>query len=354
MMNGDLNHAEDYDTSGGCGCQAVSSCGCQAVSSCGYHSNGVHHGHSKEKHCRAYNFVSKNPFDVGIAKQLDDVGDEYLILLSGNHHSVSDYDHDNLPDWVAMGERPCRIYKTIATDELVSIWDHNGSCWDDPCYTKKSFKKCPPNGFLNFYLTNGTNRSQVVEIRDAKVDRSQADPTLVLKVKVLHKGDDRLDLDGLFPRMFRVSLVIDHYGKLGHLKKGGHHKTRESGAVTVVNPPAPVINTTIAPTTTVAPTVANTTVANQQQALQLAQQQQMDKKEKRKHHKKCKKIKNKKKKEKCLKKHGLFGEDGEDGEEPEEGGEGDGNERLLQRIRLQEVGLQRDITLGKEKKKSRA
>jgi hypothetical protein len=302
--NNALNYAEEYDERDGCGCayeDNFTSCGCKSGKK-----------HIKKEKCRAYSFVSKNPFDVGIAKQLE--GNEYLVLLSGNHHSVSDYDHNKLPDFVGIGERPCRNYKTLTADELVNIWHIDKKYCDDPCFTKKSFKICHPNGFLNYYLTNGTNRSQVVEISEATIDTSQSDPALVLKVKILNKSDERLDLDGLYPRMFRVSLVIDHYGKIHNHTKNHSNSNRNT---TVVQ--APPSNYTFAPdyadyskmmgpTTT---TTANTTQSNQQTTQQqLAQQQQMgdgkkdDKKGKKKNAKKknCKKIKDKKKRKECIKK----------------------------------------------------
>lgn len=318
-----LDNAEEYDERGGCGCvyeEKMASCGCK-------YGNSHKKNHHKKEKCRAYSFVSKNPFDVGIAKQLE--GNEYLVLLSGNHHSVSDYDHDKLPDFVGMGERPCRIYKTLTTEELVDIWHINRNCGDDPCYTKKSFKVCHPNGFLNYYLTNGTNRSQVVEINEATVDTSQRDPTLVLKVKILSKGDDRLDLDGLYPRMFRVSLVVDHYGRIPSGKTKHHDHKRDT---TVVQ--APPSNFAFAPnfgdySKFMGPTTTTTTTQSNQQTTQqqLAQQQQMgiSKKEEKKKGKKkdCNKIKDKKKKKECLRK-----EKKKKNEKKKKENNGDGKERV--------------------------
>ncbi len=312
------NNDDEYDERGGCGCTVT--CGC-SVSGHSSHKKE----RSKDEKCKSYSFVTKNPFDVGIAKQLDE--DEYLVLLTGNHHSVSDYDHDKLPDWVGMGERPCRIYKTVTTEELVDLWQLDHRSKHDPCYRKKSFDVCHPNGFINYYLTNGTNRSQVVEIKDATVDCSQGDPTLILKVKILNKGDDRLDLDGLYPRMFRVSLVIDHYGKI-HADKhrsdkhhsDKHHKERD----TIVQAPPSIVTGPVnfgdyshgpvdqshgptmsdsskmmGPTTTT--TQSNQQTSQQQQAQQMGEGKK-DKEKKKKKHEKCKGLKGKKKK-KCLKKH---------------------------------------------------
>lgn len=289
------NSSSEYDERGGCGCNTSCACTKPSPPKC-----------KGNKKCKSYSFVTKNPFDVAIAKKLSDNenDDEYLVLLSGNNHSLSDYDHDNLPDWVAMGERPCRVYKTVTTTELIDIWQlKNDSC---NCSRKASFDICHPNGYINYYLTNGTNRSQVVEIKDATVDTSQADPTLVLKVKLLQKGDSRLDLDGLYPRMFRVSLVIDQYCTIPKLKNSNSRST-----TIAYGPASPPSNYTFAPNYNQAdyskmmgPTTTQTT---QQTSQQVAQQQQhigssgKNDKDKKKKKNKCKGLKGKEKKE-CLKK----------------------------------------------------
>ena len=264
-----------------------------------------------KKTCATYSYVTKNPFDVGIAKALG--GDEYLVLLSGNHHKSSDYDKDKLPDWIAMGERPCREYKTVETDELVQMWHMDYHPKEDPCLHKRSFDVCHPNGFINYYLSNGTNRSQVVEILEANVDTTQEDPTFVLKVKVLEKGDDRLELDGLFPRMFRVSLVVDS-------RKDDKRKENHTDRKTVIAyPPAtgPVEFGSQAVVTGAqelsGPVTTTTTTTQDTTQQQLAQQQQQmgkfgddkgkkNKKDKKDKCKKCHKMKNKQQKKKCLKK----------------------------------------------------
>ena len=304
----------------------------------------------KKVACRTYSYVTKNPFDVGVAKQLQE--DEFLVLLSGNHHSTTDFDDDKLPDWIGMGERPCREYKTIETDELVEMWQLNCKSCDDYCCHRRSFDVCHPNGFINYYLTNGTNRSQVVEIQEASVDTTSDDATLVLKVRVLEKGDDRLDLDGLSARMQRVSLVID--SRIDHTKhcpSKHHHKAHDDRKTEVVYGPAaapsgPVqFGSTIGPTTTMGPTTTTTdqsktattttTQSTQQTAQQVAQQQQQgefggkDDKKDKKHkkdkkdcEKKCKKKKGKKKKE-CMKKCKKHGKKGGRGEENEQDNETD-------------------------------
>ena len=166
-------------------------------------------GHPKKQRCCNYSFVSKNPFDVAISKELEE--DTFYVLLSGNHYSNSDYDKDSLPDWVAISDRPCRDYRTTTTAELIDLWHKDENPCGDICYTERSYEICHPNGYINYYLTNGMNKSQAVEILDAHMDDSETEkePTLVLKVKLLHKSDNRNDMDGLNPNMYRVSVVID-------------------------------------------------------------------------------------------------------------------------------------------------
>merc|ERR1711934_345134 len=204
------SHNIDHNR-GGCGCEPPP-CGC------GYPSSGSgSKKHKKEKKCRSYSFVTKNPYDVGITKSLS--GGEFLVLLSGNHHATSDFDKDRLPDWIAIGERPCRQYKNLTTEELVEFWGLKKKACNDPCLHRTSFDVCHPNGYVNYYTTDGYNRSQPIEITDATVDTSQNDHALVLKVKLLHQDGEGPQMDGLYPRMFKVALVLDGFCHKKHSNK---------------------------------------------------------------------------------------------------------------------------------------
>jgi hypothetical protein len=185
----------------GCGCKS-NSCGSSCGSGCGSGS-GSKHG----KHCKTYTIATKNPFDVGVASISDN--NEYIVVLTGDNHSTSDFDGDNLPDWVGVGERPGRTYQTLTTKELVELFKrHRGRC-DDPCLNLTTYKTVCPNAFITFSLVNGLPQSAAVEILDARIDHDDRGPMLCFRVKILHPDDDRLVLDGLHTRMFRVNLVID-------------------------------------------------------------------------------------------------------------------------------------------------
>ena len=259
--------------------------------------------------CCTYSFVTKNPFDIAISKEY--APNHFLVLLSGNTHSNPPDNKSELPHWVKVANRPCRDYKSTNTKELVDLWTLNNNPCGDICYAERSYDVCHPNGYLNYYLTNGTNRSQVVEILHANLDESTNDPTLVLNVKLLSKSDDGENLDGLQTNMFRVSLVIDSI-----INKD--HSTRSKSDVTIAYPPAAAFNNNYqagatsnimgpntvdsSKNTTQDTTTTQTTIAQQQQQ----QQQQMgDGKQKKHNHSckhKCRKEKNKKKKKECEKK----------------------------------------------------
>jgi len=292
-----------------CGCEP-SPCGCDLTTpSCGSNKKN-----KKEKKCRTYSFVTKNPYDVGITKSLS--SGEFLVLLSGNHHATSDYDKDRLPDWIAIGERPCRQYKSLATEELVEYWGLKKKPCNDPCLHKTSFDVCHPNGYINYYTTDGYNRSQTVEITDATVDSSQDDHALVLKVKLLNQDGGGPSLDGLFPRMFKVSLVMN----------GFCYKSNNSGRGPTIIP----IMEAASPPPAAAPVnislsnigsndggsatggqatggqatsdVKQTTTATSTSTATASIDKDKKKKKKDKKKKKCDHIKDKKKKKKCLKK----------------------------------------------------
>lgn len=80
---GSENNNSEYDERGGCGCNTSCACTKPRPPKC-----------KGNKKCKSYSFVTKNPFDVGIAKELSD--NEYLVLLSGNNHALSDYDRSLL------------------------------------------------------------------------------------------------------------------------------------------------------------------------------------------------------------------------------------------------------------------
>ena len=290
----------------------------------------------KKCKCRSYFYAAKNPFDVGIAKAMS--GGEYLVLLSGNHHGTTDYDRDHLPDLIGIGERPCRHYRTLTTEEFVSLWKDPSNC-HDVCMRKTSFRRVHPNGYLNFYTTDGINRSAMVEITDAKIEvANTGESTLCLMVRLASNDDGRLELDGLDPHMFRVNLSVNPVQAPKHHRHGTRGDTRTN--IVMASPPvttiAPVItgsgNVSGPTTTTTANTTQSTTQSNQQVAQQQQQQQQMGapdkdkdkkKKKKKKGHHKCKHLKGKKKKE-CEKKHKKHHHGGDNG-----GGDGSdrGNEQ---------------------------
>lgn len=306
---------QNDNSRGGCGCDITPSCGCPTPS-CGQNKK-----HKKEKKCRTYSLVTKNPYDVGITKSLS--SGEFLVLLSGNHHATTDFDRDRLPDWIALGERPCRQYKSLTTEELVEYWTLKKKPCNDPCLHKTSFDICHPNGFINYYTTDGYNRSQAIEVTDATVDSSQRDHALVLKVRLLHQDGEAPNLDGLYPRMFKVSLVLD-----GWCYKKQHHKGRTPTIIPIMEsaPAAPSI--TLSPTfsdigsgetatggggatatggqatSDVKQQTTATSTSTATAAINKPKKDKKKKKEKKKEKKKnkCDKIKDKKKKKKCLKK----------------------------------------------------
>ena len=296
----EMNSHNDEHQRSGCGCEPPP-CGCTySNSGCGSKK------HNKEKKCRSYSFVTKNPYDVGITKSMSN--GEFLVLLSGNHHATSDYDKDRLPDWIAIGERPCRQYKNLTTEELVELWGLKKKACNDPCLHRTSFDVCHPNGYVNYYTTDGYNRSQPIEVTDATVDTSQNDHALVLKVKLLHQDGEGPQMDGLYPRMFKVALVLDGFC---HKK---HDNKRKVLFVPEAPPPAAApVNISLSDigsddgatatggqaTSDVKQTTTATSTATASAAIN---KEKKKKKKKDKKKKKCDHIKDKKKKKKCLKK----------------------------------------------------
>lgn len=190
----------------GCGCKSQScstGCGCKS---------GTKHA----KHCKTYIISTKNPFDVGVSSVSDN--NEFTIILSGDNHSTTDFDGDRLPDWVGVGERPCRTYQTLTTKEVVELFKRcRGPC-GDPCLNLTTYKTLCPNAFITYSLVNGLPQSAAVEILDARLDSDDRGPLLCFRAKMLHNDDNRLVLDGLHTRMFRVNLIIDAVRPFGQKK----------------------------------------------------------------------------------------------------------------------------------------
>ena len=195
-----------------CGCN-TNNRGCNSCKTgCGCSSNRSH-----RKHCKTYTLVTKNPYDVGVASVADN--SEFIIILSGDRHSTSDYDNDHLPDWIGVGERPCRTYRTLSTSDIVELFKKCRGCGEDGCHNLTTYKTLCPNAFISYSLVNGLPQSAAVKILDAKLDQDDRGPLLCFRVKCLNRDDDRLLLDGLHTRMFRVNFTIDAVLPLGHKKK---------------------------------------------------------------------------------------------------------------------------------------
>lgn len=305
----------------------------------------------KKCKCRSYFYAVKNPYDVGIAKAMS--GGEYLVLLSGNRHGTTDYDGDDLPDWIGVGERPCRHYRTLTTEEMVSLWKDPARC-RDPCMRKTTFRQVHPNGYFNYYTTDGLNRSTMVEITDAKIEvANTGESTLCLMVKPSSKDDERLDLDALNSHMFRVNLSVNPVQAPKHHRNGTRGDSNNRTNIVMAPAPNIVMGATnfgntitdsskmMGPTTTTtANTTQSTTQSNQQTSQQQQAQQQGDgggkkdgkdkKKKKKKGHHKCKHLKGKKKKE-CEKKHKHHHGSGGGGGGGGDGGRGEQEQNLAQK-----------------------
>lgn len=270
-------------------------CSGQCYSECGSKSD-----HDGPK-CRRYFFGNRSPFSVGVSKAFE--GNKHLLLLSGNFLGKTDLDNDGLPDFVAVGERPCRYYGMITTKQFTSLWhrDH-GKDFGKPC-----FKKCPPNAFVNFTNVSGQHLSAGVKILDAHLEHgdTQGEQTLVIVFRYLHSEDKPYHLDKFDSRIFNVSMNVD----AGKVKK---FEEQHRGTL-IYNP----VETTMGPTIT-------TTQAVEQAAQQAAQQQGSFG---AKHHKKHKKHKKKHKKKHHKKKDGDdSGGDGSDGGDDNSSGGGGGND----------------------------
>lgn len=197
------------------------SCGCKkennGCNGCGSKRGGGDGNRSGKKHCKTYTLVTKNPYDVGVASITDN--NEYILVLSGGHHSTSDFDGDELPDWIGVGERPCRTYQTLSTKDIVELFKRCREYCDQSCHNLTTYKTLCPNAFITYNLVNDLPKSAAVEILDAKLDEDDTGPLICFRVKLLENDDDRLILEELHTRMFRVNLTIDAVLPLGNKKK---------------------------------------------------------------------------------------------------------------------------------------
>lgn len=266
-------------------------------------------GGSKSNHdglkCRRYFFGNRSPFSVGVSKPFE--GNKHLLLLSGNFLGKTELDNNGLPDFVAVGERPCRYYGMITSNQFTSLWLSNqcGGC-RKPC-----FKKCPPNAFVNFTNVSGQHLSAGIKILDAHLENGDlgGEQTLVMVFRYLHSEDKPYHLDKFDSRIFNVSMNIDAARVRNLFENVSAH--RDGGETVIYNP----VETVMGPTTT-------TTQATEQALQQAAQQEG---KFGGKHHKKHKKHKKKHHKKKHHKK--KDNEDGSsDGDDSDNGGGNDGGD----------------------------
>jgi len=160
----------------------------------------------KHKHCRKYTIASRNPFDVGIVSAQGD--GTYLILLSGDYRGEVDVDQDGLPDWVGLGERPCRNYCSISTDKLVNLWNSTIKECSTYCNEHVSYKTLHPNALLNYNLVNDDSNCCAVEVTNATIESDGRGKILSLVVKPLASNDGD-DLDRLASRIYNINVVID-------------------------------------------------------------------------------------------------------------------------------------------------
>lgn len=161
--------------------------------------------------------TTRNNFNIGISKKI--AHREYLIMLSGNYKGLIDEDKDELPDWVAISNRPNRTYSNLSTQTLVNLWRKEKKCLTSsydcckPCYDTSSFDVLAPNAYLNFKTINATNLSCAFQIKDIHVDHNGVYPILVLKIKCLREANGKVvPLDCLQSRIYDVSLTIESIG----------------------------------------------------------------------------------------------------------------------------------------------
>ena len=158
------------------------------------------------KHCRKYTIASRNPFDVGVVTAQDD--GTYLVLLSGNYRGEVDVDADGLPDWVGLGERPCRKYRSLSTKNLVHLWNTVLNNCPYNCNEGVSYKTLCPNALLTYNLVNDDSNCCAVEVKSASIESDGRGNILSLTVKHLN-SEDGDSLDHIASRIFNVNVVID-------------------------------------------------------------------------------------------------------------------------------------------------
>lgn len=147
--------------------------------------------------CCKYFIANRNPFDVGVSKQLDK--NRHLLLLSGNLFGRTDIDADGLPDWVATGNRPCKFYDAISTHGFCSMWNKSGG----------PFHRSPPNAFVTFTNTSGHYLSTAIRVVDCKLEKNGHENTVAITYKYLKPEDDTPSLDRFDTRVFKVNFSFD-------------------------------------------------------------------------------------------------------------------------------------------------
>lgn len=190
----------------GCGCKLDT----KAPKGCGSCPSRV----AKQlKLCSTYTITTKSPFDIGVATE-DGNNQEYLLLLSGRHHSSEDEDKDSLPDWVGVGRRPCRVYRSVSTGDLLDLFQRRRD-HDDPCKNTTSYKSLNPNAVLHYNLVTGIAQTTAVEILEVHTESDGRGPILAVRVRCL-EGEEGSEQEDLPTSLFAVNVTIDHTKPFSH------------------------------------------------------------------------------------------------------------------------------------------
>ena len=197
----------------GCGCKLDT----KAPKGCGSCPSKVAKRLSK---CATYTITTKSPFDVGVATEHEVEGGnsrEFLLLLSGRHHASEDEDKDSLPDWVGVGRRPCRVYRSVSTGDLLDLFQRRRNS-DDPCKNTTSYKSLHPNAILHYNLVTGVARTSSVEILEVHTESDGRGPILAVHVRCLEpeNEEDGSEQEDLPSRLFAVNVTIDHTKPFTH------------------------------------------------------------------------------------------------------------------------------------------